>query len=257
MRTVVFSPHMDDAVLSASVCLLRPGTEVVTVFAGPPSPATGLTHWDRLTRARSSADRHTARLAEDDRAMSLLGVPFQRLDEVDNQYRQGDLDLDALAGRLADLADGADEVWAPAAVGGHPDHVAVRDAVRTGLRERNVEVPVVVYADQPYSLWAGWPTWLTGRPAPGHLDPDYWLDNELAEQCFRPAELIREAVELTADQRRRKSEAVQAYRSQLAALWLDPADTRRWESFLSYEIAWRLSAGAPAIRTDSVLVSSV
>ncbi|AJC53644.1 hypothetical protein GZL_01040 [Streptomyces sp. 769] len=151
----MFSPHMDDAVLSAAACLLRPGTEVVTVFAGPPPSATGLTHWDRLTRARSSADRHTERLAEDDRAMALLGVPFQRLDEVDKQYRQDELDTRALADRLADFARAADEVWAPAAVGGHPDHVTVRDSVLAGLRERNPAVPVVVYADQPYSLWAG------------------------------------------------------------------------------------------------------
>ncbi|AJC53643.1 hypothetical protein [Streptomyces sp. 769] len=63
-------------------------------------------------------------------------------------------------------------------------------------------------------------------------------------------------MELTAEQRRRKAEAVLAYRSQLGALALEPADTRRWESFLTYEIAWRLPVGALAARAGADAVSS-
>ncbi|MGI5338887.1 PIG-L deacetylase family protein [Streptomyces sp. CA-181903] len=242
MPTVLFSPHMDDVVLSAAVCLMRPGAELVTVFAGSPPASVGLTHWDRFTRARSSAERHEQRIAEDDRAMAALGVTYRRLDEVDNQYREKPLDEDALALRLGVFVEQADEVWVPAAIGGHPDHVAVRDAVLAATdRMRDRRPGVVLYGDQPYSLFAGWPTWITGEKPAEFLDPDYWLESELAAQGFHQENLTGEFVELSVDQRCRKQAAVLCYRSQLAALPLDPRDTRRWESFLRYEIAWRLA----------------
>jgi LmbE family N-acetylglucosaminyl deacetylase len=241
--TVVFSPHLDDAVLSAAVCLMRRGVLLVTVFAGPPPETVTLTHWDRFTRASSSAQRYEQRLAEDDRAMAALGVAQERLDEVDNQYRNYPLDTARLARRLATFTHQADEVWVPAAIGGHPDHVAVREAV---LAELGGSVNVVLYADQPYSIFAGWPTWVTGEELDEHIDPDYWIENELVAQGFRPDQVQPQFVELTETQRGRKESAVLCYRSQLAALPLDPKDTRRWQSFLRFEMYWDVLASRVA-----------
>src|SRR5215510_3926275 len=72
-HALVVSPHLDDAVLSASH-RIRPGAAtVVTVFAGTPAASIGLTGWDAFTGATDSAARMLERYGEDDEAMRRLG----------------------------------------------------------------------------------------------------------------------------------------------------------------------------------------
>ncbi|WP_067900620.1 PIG-L deacetylase family protein [Actinomadura chibensis] len=238
----VFSAHLDDAVLSASVQLARPGAEVVTVFAGAPPEDVENTEWGRLTRASSAAERHRERLAEDDAAMSALGCAWRRLDEPEDEFRTGAPDLGRLADRLRpDVADAA-EIWIPAGIGGHPDHVALRRAVLAALDAAGDRAtPVHLYADLPYTIAHGWPTWVTGAEPADYLDPDRWVVDELVGNGVDPAGLARRAVRLAADERARKARAVRAYRSQLPALGLGPADTHRWTALLAHEAAWRLA----------------
>jgi LmbE family N-acetylglucosaminyl deacetylase len=107
---VVLSPHLDDAVLSAAVQLMRPGARVITVFAGRPPEGTALGAWDRLTGATDARQRVEERWLEDDEAMSALGVGDPvRLDFPDTQHvtdapARPDLDApaDALRPNLAD-----------------------------------------------------------------------------------------------------------------------------------------------------------
>jgi len=235
---VVFSPHLDDAVLSASVRLMSRAARVVTVFAGPPPDRIELTEWDRLTGARSSRERHLERLAEDQEAMALLGCASRRLDEPEAEYREGDLDFARLTALLRPLLVGAAEVWMPAAIGGHPDHIATRDAVLAaldGVRDHRV----FLYADLPYAIWYGWPTWVSGEAAPEFLDPDRWLVDELVKGGLAPARLKADVVELTPRMRERKGAAVRSYRTQLPALTIAPNDGYRWPMFLRYEVAWQ------------------
>ena len=207
----VFSPHLDDAVLSASVQLLRPNAEVVTVFTGDPPEGMELAPWERLTRARSSWERHQERLSEDDEAMAALGCASRRLDEPEAEHRIGQLDLGLLSERVAPALADASEIWIPAGVGGHPDHVAVRRAVLAALDATGDDgTAVYLYADLPYTIAHGWPTWVTGTDAADYLDPGPWVDDELVQNGVDPARLTGQSVRLTPDQQERKARAVSA-----------------------------------------------
>lgn len=237
---IVLSPHLDDAVLSASNRLTCTGTTVVTVFSGLPPDEITLTDWDRVTRASSSRERQRERLAEDDEAMSLFECASLRLDEPEEQYRTGQLDRERLAERLAGVIGPAAEVWAPAAIGGHPDHLAARDAALAAVAAVPERPQVYLYADIPYSLWYGWPAWVTGQEAVEYLDTGAWLDSELRRQGLDPDRMVPHVVELTPQARARKEKAVRAYRSQLPGLSLDGTHPSLWRNAHSHEVAWRL-----------------
>jgi LmbE family N-acetylglucosaminyl deacetylase len=216
---VAISAHLDDAALSASASLAGVDATVLTVFAGMPPAEIGLASWDAHTGATNSADRQTERLAEDAEAMRILSARGRYLDELDSQYRPpGQVpDLERVAQSIAGYFGGVGgeetEAWIPAALGGHPDHALARDAA---LRAAVIAgLPgVVLYADYPYVLSCGLPSW----PA-GHL----------AE------------VSLTAGQRETKTRIIRAYRSQSHALDLSDADLAANPSKLDAEYFWRVT----------------
>lgn len=240
----MLSPHFDDAALSAAVQLMRPGAQVLTVFGGPPAPRVQLSPWDRLSGATSSLARYQDRVSEDRAAMSGLGVTARQLAEPEVQYREGPLSLDALASKVRPFIADASEVWIPAGMGGHADHLAVRAAAIGAAAEIGSGVPVWLYADQPYSIPFGWPTWVTGERGE-YLDPDAWFADEMAARNLSQQDLEPYVVTLDAGARARKEQAVLAYPSQLPALQLDPGDRTRWRNLLSHELAWRYPAAGP------------
>jgi LmbE family N-acetylglucosaminyl deacetylase len=155
VSVAVLSPHLDDAVLSAWSVLRRPGpVTVVNVCAGVPPPGPPA-RWDRFTGARDAAERMRERLAEDRVALARAGREAVQLNFMDNQYRAGPIDAAALEQAIADAIGDAAELWAPAGVGAHPDHVQVREAA-LALRGEGGP-PVRLYADVPYVLRSGWP----------------------------------------------------------------------------------------------------
>jgi LmbE family N-acetylglucosaminyl deacetylase len=242
LAIVAVSPHLDDAALSASVRLYGAHATVLTVFAGMPAPGLTVSLWDRLTGASSSAERLAERLAEDAAVMSLLSARGSYLDEREVQYRQPEPapDIDRLAGRIAEHLTGASEVLLPAAIGRHPDHVLARDAglraaAATGHRD------VVLYADFPYVITYGWPSWVSGQPADPYLNSEVWLAEQFAaaglDAPVRSAEVIR----LSSAQRAAKVEIISAYRTQASALGLTPAALARDPAKLDYELCWRLA----------------
>jgi len=239
-RVFVLSAHLDDAVLSASNRLMQPGTTLVTVFSGMPPDDVALTYWDRLTRASSSRERQRERLAEDDEAHRVLGCDSLRLGEQEEQYRSGPLDGERLAARIGDVIGRAAEVWIPAAIGGHNDHRAARDAALAAVEAAPERPEVHLYADLPYALWYGWPSWVTGREPRAYLDVDAWLDGELSYRGLDPRRMTRQAVELSPRARALKEAAMSAYRSQLPALSLDGSNPERLRNVLSHEVAWLL-----------------
>ncbi|SDZ35630.1 N-acetylglucosaminyl deacetylase, LmbE family [Amycolatopsis xylanica] len=237
----IFSAHLDDAVLSAAAQLSRPRARVVTVFAGPPPASIDRTRWDKITRASSSAERYAERLAEDERAVAALGCASVRLPEPEDQYRDGELDQRELIAKLRPYLAESAEIWLPAGIGDHPDHALLRDAVLAALREGPAAPAVFVYADLPYALRFGWPSRATGVDNPPYLDVDFWINEELVACGFDRSQLTERVFELTEDLKRAKERAVLCYRSQLPALVLTPDDTRRWQSFFRYELAWELA----------------
>jgi LmbE family N-acetylglucosaminyl deacetylase len=215
---VVVSAHLDDAVLSASVQLTRPGARLVTVCAGLPPVGAVLGDWDRLTDADDAEKRVRERWAEDDAAVSVLGVDdVVRLDFPDGQHLADAAadprrDIDAMAKALEPLFADAAEIWLPAGIGGHLDHLATRDA---GLMAARVtpEVPVRHYADIPYSIGDGWPHDVTyGPDRRVHV-----LDDEA---------------------QRRKVKAMACYRTQIPALDHAGALANGDPAIVGFELSW-------------------
>jgi LmbE family N-acetylglucosaminyl deacetylase len=240
---LIIAPHLDDAALSVSNRLQRGGVLVATVFAGVPHAEAPLGAWDRLTGATSSRERQLERLAEDDAAMQLAGARAVRLDELDEQYRDGRaVDVGMLASRLDTLIDGVSEVWLPAGIG-HDDHLAAREAGvaaarRAGHRE------VVLYADFPHVVPYGWPAWVTGNPAEPYLNIDAWFSDEMRRRGLDPEHLSPEVVRLGTEGAEFKRRLIESYPSQLPALFLDAGHLERDPSLLGFEVLWHLDLRA-------------
>jgi LmbE family N-acetylglucosaminyl deacetylase len=210
---VVVSPHLDDALFSAWHLLAGAGdVRVVNVFTGMPPEGTVPPRWDRLTGARDSVQRMRERLDEDGRALGLAGRTAVGLDFLDSQYREGPVDAGALEAAL-ERAAGDAELVAPAGIGEHSDHVAVRDAA-LALVARGA--PVSFYAELPYATEFGWPAWVDVSDPDPFVDPDaYWSDAwaPLFDAHYAPI-----PIELDAETQRHKIEAMREYRTQFPAL---------------------------------------
>ena len=240
MSVAVLSPHLDDAVLSAWSVLRRAGpVAVVNVCAGVPPPGPP-TRWDSLTGARDAAERMHERLAEDRVALARAGREAVYLDFLDRQYRSGPIEPDALTRALADAVAGASELWAPAGIGAHPDHVQVREAA-LALRDDGGP-PVRLYAELPYSIRWGWPEWVSGRRSRDALDVDAWLTSFLPEGTPVPGD----PHVLSRAERRRKLRALQDYRTQWAALDAWPQRTMGRRRVIRHEASY---AAGPAAKT--------
>jgi len=209
---VVLSPHLDDAVLSAWSVLRREGdVQVVVVCAGvpPPGPAPP---WDRLTGARDAAERMLERRDEDRVALARAGRRAAHLDFLDAQYRTDALDQDALLAALNEAVPEAGELWAPAGIGAHHDHLQVREAALAIQRDGGP--PLRLYAELPYATRQGWPQWVTGRRGNHGLDIDAWLRAYLPEGTPIPGE----PHVLSRAETRRKLRALRDYGTQWRAL---------------------------------------
>jgi hypothetical protein len=211
----------------------------VTVFTALPRPDQPITWWDRLTGATSSLERQRERLAEDEEAMRLLSARGVHLGEPEALYRDGDPDLGRAVERLTELLKAADEVWLPSAIGGHRDHAFAREAgLRAAAETGHAEV--MLYADFPYVIAYGWPTWVSGLPGCGYLDAGFWLAHQLASGGLDSADLVPVVTKLSQEQRAAKAAIIAAYRTQAPALRLTSEDLAADPSKLDFELAWRL-----------------
>jgi LmbE family N-acetylglucosaminyl deacetylase len=160
----VISPHLDDAVLSCGDLLVAsPDATVLTVFAGAPPGGAEAGPWDRLSTGESSAGAALGvRLAEDDRAMAVVGARSVRLPLLDSQYRSGPVPLAKLAvavgAALGPIAPTT--VLAPLGLR-HEDHVAVSNACLAVARTSRADWHL--YEEQPYG--AAWPELVEPRLA--------------------------------------------------------------------------------------------
>ena len=97
-RTIVVSPHFDDAVLSlgawlASIAGRGEHNEIVTVFGGDPTSDLPAAEWDRLCGFSTAGAAARARREEDRRACEILGIRGECLAFPDEQYGGHDADL--------------------------------------------------------------------------------------------------------------------------------------------------------------------
>ena len=242
MRTAIVSPHLDDAALSASAELARGAATVLTVFTAAPPADWPTSSWDRLTGAPNSRQRQLERYDEDADAMRLLGADSIYLDELEEQYREGEPGLDALEESIEQMARtfaAADEVWLPSAIGGHVDHRIARDAALRAAARAGCD-EVVLYADFPYVITYDWPYAAVGQETDPFLDTDAWLLYELVDSGLDPSALTLSITKLDAEQRARKASVIAAYRSQAAALRLSLRDLALRPGKLDFELCWRM-----------------
>ena len=149
VRTVIVSPHLDDAVLGCGRFMAaHPDVTVLTVYAGRPARyPEPMTHWDTISGFRPGDDVLAARRAEDVAALAELGATPRWLDFVEHQYLDRaswvgpDQTVDTLAAELRALDPTA--VLVPFGLA-NPDHGATHDAamVVRGAASRRVVVRV-------------------------------------------------------------------------------------------------------------------
>ncbi len=175
-RFILVSPHLDDAVLSASSLINKLTeanlkTEVITVFtAGDLAPYTPQgKDFLRQTGFNNPKDLFGVFKKEDTAAMKNLGINFSHLDFIDAAFRKdkkgSNIYLDSqkqfsgivsgkdshlikeLAGKIKKHVVNREGVtfFVPLGVGGHVDHVIVRKAVESLKR------PVIYWEDYPYN----------------------------------------------------------------------------------------------------------
>ena len=197
---------------------------MLNVFAGIP-PSEPVPDWGRMTGADDAAARMAERLAEDERALSLAGCRAENLGLLDSQYRDGPADV------VLGVPDGA-AVLAPAGIGGHSDHEAVRDAA-LGLGGETA-----LYAELPYATEFGWPAWLTGD------EPDPFRDVDAYWSQFVPDGFDARPVELDEGQQRRKIEAMRAYRTQFSMLEGGPLRRLTHAELVRFEVLFERSNGS-------------
>ncbi|MBS1673006.1 MAG: glycosyltransferase [Actinobacteria bacterium] len=82
---LILSPHLDDALFSASELIRRGDPEVWTVFAGEPSPPI-TTDWDRSCGFTDSHQALEVRRKEDAAAFAGSSARVRRLDHLDGAY---------------------------------------------------------------------------------------------------------------------------------------------------------------------------
>ncbi|HEV7584969.1 MAG TPA: hypothetical protein VGO14_04230 [Solirubrobacteraceae bacterium] len=172
---LLLSPHWDDAALD---CWSLLGTDrdlvVVNVFAGiPPAGQTGV--WEAVGGLVDTSARACERMAEDGRILSRAGRAPVNLPLLDVEYRrqaQSTTGLQELDRELTARIHSASRVYVPAGIGGHADHMLVRRYGRLLLR---TGMPVVLYAELPYCVFHGWPSWVDGSASEPRRDVDaYW-----------------------------------------------------------------------------------
>ena len=246
MTDVILSPHLDDAALSCWHLLTQPGEVlVINVFAGVPESLSEPAWWDQYTGATDSAQRVRERIDEDGRALALAGRAALNLDLLDEQYREAGQPVGPLTDQVARLLPSGAEVYAPAALADHADHVAVR-AAALQLRKRGFAVSL--YADLPHANVRGWPGWVTGGGAAAskNLAGAMW-DRALAGTAIPPEEMAPTVHVLGAEARSRKLEAVHRYATQLQGLVEFAGRPLTDRETLGYEVVWTL----PSVTTGS------
>jgi LmbE family N-acetylglucosaminyl deacetylase len=273
----VVSPHLDDAVFSTWWHMVRAERVVIiTVFAGvpksvaaptPPTAGSNVsaqrdTRWRSFfRRARRASGLLTtegplalverlrlyrqhpaatalARRDEDRRIAARHGWQAFHLEFLDEPYRSAAVDSEALSSALFDAVPSTcDLLLVPGAIGGHPDHLAARDATLKVLRTRYL--PTRLYADLPYATRYGWPSWAVESDSPRHSSIDEYYEksfNSISGWRVDSPAVHR----LTAGDQQTKLKAMRAYKTQYRAL---EGGASRWLSHphrIAAEVTWSL-----------------
>lgn len=153
---LLLSPHLDDALFSASELVRRGRPDVWTVFAGEPEPAV-VTEWDRACGFVDSRDALSTRRREDAAAFEGSPARIRQLGYLDGVYttserRHQDLAslVDDVAAWISEHEDDAPIIVLPAGAGVpvgnlHPTSTAAQRPLLAGA-ERGALAPMIAQA---------------------------------------------------------------------------------------------------------------
>jgi len=257
---VILSPHPDDAVFSAWHVLTSTGeAEIVNVFSGIPEPGF-VTALDLAHGAEESAAWMRRRRAEDRVVLDSIGRVVRNLDFLDVAYRAEAMsrtshcerppavdvvaavaEITALAvapetlhTTIAELLPVEALIYAPVGIGGHPDHVAVGKLgvllAREGRRVR-------LYADSPYFIRWGLPSWL--RPS-SDARSDVYIDGALHSIAPEPIATERHVVAMSDTEVKRKILAARNYHTEFAFIDADFHGKSSDPEMMRWEVWWDL-----------------
>jgi len=257
---VVLSPHPDDAVFSAwHVVASRADVRVVTVFAAIPEDGL-LTPLDRAGGATESASRFRERLEDDREALAFAGREPTHVPLPDVQYRAErnsalreaierdptqfislvadepavHMSPDDLRPELSPFVDDDVIIYAPAGIGGHPDH---RDVARFGFQLALEGKRVRLYADTPYFMRHGLPSWLTGMEnaaADGHV-------RDGLEVLSADVRFNRHPIELDQGQVEAKLASARRYETEFEPANADFGGVLADKATIRFEVYWTVS----------------
>jgi len=245
---LMLSPHWDDSVLDCwSLLVSERELNVVNVFGGIPQ-RTDAGPWEAVLGASDPAERARGRMAEDTAALARTGRTPLNLPLLGSGYRHQaphHVSLDELDRALATEVPSASRVYVPAGIGAHRDHRLTRRYGRMLLR---YGMPVTLYADLPYCVLHGWPSWVDGRePAPNRDVDAYWqpfLAGVPELVSLRSAEVER----LDERMAKAKCEAIESYENSLSygfrRMLADP-------TLHSFEVRWQLDSPAVHVAQET------
>lgn len=252
MRVFV-SPHLDDAVLSAWVSLSVSAAKVVTCFTGDPPEAMPASHWDQKSSpGLTGREIMEMRRQEDREALALCGATGIHLGLPEHLYRRSDtpLEVEDLAVCLEPYLGDAEEIWVPAGIGAHPDHILAQKASRLVA---TAATRLVFYADMPYAARRdrGWPISVDRKPRTIALELARvatlkrralrrWQD-DLGTCGLLEKELELHVIDLNPDQVIEKMSAVHTYRTQANALGYVSGLRSMEGTLLAHEVFWTYS----------------
>jgi len=200
-RTVVVSPHFDDAVLGCGRLLAcHPGSTVITVMGGQRVSGTYdvVSWWDELSGFKAGDDVVAARRAEDKAALDVLRAHQRWLEFADHQYDEpAPGQARPPAEEVADALEAVlDEVKPTAVVVpmglANPDHVLSHDACRIVIDRRPTSWTWLAYAEAGYEHIPGILAWRIGRlmrsalwPTPAPIVADHGVEEKRAAlECY-------------------------------------------------------------------------
>ncbi|HET8991804.1 MAG TPA: PIG-L family deacetylase [Candidatus Saccharimonadales bacterium] len=151
-KTVILSPHFDDAVIDCFSYLVKePESTVITVCAKIP-PEGVKTFWDTVCGERDSHKMVKIRRIENDNAINLTGSKHKQvlLDYYDSQYDNGPVPIDQMCADILANSPKDSVFLAPIATSRIFQHKNHKDIRNAGLKLLQDGYKVWFYPDSPY-----------------------------------------------------------------------------------------------------------
>jgi LmbE family N-acetylglucosaminyl deacetylase len=207
----------------------------VTVCGAPPREELPVSGWDAACGFASGADAARTRADEDDAACARVRAAPRRLRHADGAYGGPPSEAEVRAA-VEDLLPADATLWLPAAIGGQPDHRAVRDALLPLVAAGRTRARL--YADSPYAAVAGWDGPDGERPPAARWEPALAAVADAAVGLGEERRVRLEGPRLDA-----KLALVRCHASQLAQLGgVFPGLSHR-AGPLATEVSWVLRGG--------------